>query len=84
MKTRILIATVVAGLTLGVFAPVSSKANNAQIKVTHAVRNSGSQATAGASTSNAKTSKFKIAVVAKPHVSSPSPANSNNGKYIHR
>jgi hypothetical protein len=84
-KIKFLLATTVAGLAIGVLAPTLAEANNAQIKVTHAVhQDTGAQAAAASAKSDAAAKKFRVAVVASPHAATPSPVNSASPKYIRR
>ena len=82
---KILLASMVVGLAVGVLAPMPSMANNAQVKVTHALRqDNGTQVAARSTGSDAKATKFKVAVMATPHTTTAVPASSTSPRFIHR
>jgi hypothetical protein len=82
---KIAAATMVAGLAIGVLAPMPAQANNAQIRVTHAVhKNTGTQTAARSATPKATATKFRVAVMPAPHSGTPSRVNLASPKYIRR
>jgi hypothetical protein len=87
MKNNIKFAVtaLVAGLALGVLAPMPAKAGNAQIKVTHAVhKDTGTKAAARSTTANAPAKNFRVAVMPAARNGTPSRANLASPKFIHR
>ena len=84
-ELRIAVATVVAGLAVGVLAPLPAKANSAQIKVTHAVhKDTGTKTAARSATSKTTASKFRVAVMPAPHSGTSSQGNLASPKFIRR
>jgi FlaG/FlaF family flagellin (archaellin) len=82
---KILLAAAVAGLATGFCAPMASKANNAQIKVTRAVhKDTGTQVATRSSTAGAKATNFKVAVMATPHTATTTSASPTSPRFIHR
>jgi hypothetical protein len=84
-NVKIAVATMVAGLAIGVLAPLPAQANSAQIKVTHAVhKDTGTQAAARSATSKATAKKFRMAVMPAPHSGTSSQVNPAAPKFIRR
>jgi hypothetical protein len=84
-KIKITVATMVAGLAIGVLAPIPAQANSAQVKVTHAVhKQTGTQTAAHSAAPSAATTKFRVAVMPAPHSGTPAPANLASPKFIRR
>jgi hypothetical protein len=84
-ELRIAVATVVAGLAVGVLAPLPAKANSAQIKVTHAVhKDTGTKTAAQSASPKAPAAKFRVAVMPAPKAATPSQSTLESPKFIHR
>jgi hypothetical protein len=82
---KIPIAAMVAGLAIGVLAPAAANANNAQIKVTHAVHKDGKTQTAARSgKSDARARTFRVAVMPAPRSQASATANPMAPKFIRR